>query len=206
MAWWKNNSGTLFNRLRFAIGWRAALTARKVRGGLPGVGWRHLLFSLLPGDWQRPRPVQAFSRLISVAKDIEVFGTPWGHFSVPTPGEGVLNSLLDEIFVGREYENSKVALAEGDIVVDCGAHVGVFARFALARAAARVVCVEMEELNFSCLQQNLGCEGGRVLALQAALWSRRVRLNFIEGANPTPIGLTKRKLLPCNTRRKPWTI
>lgn len=61
----------------------------------------------------------------------------------------------------------------GDIVLDCGAHAGVFARQALALGAARVVAIEPEPLLAECLRRNFRAEieVGKVEVAPLAVWS-----------------------------------
>ncbi len=59
-----------------------------------------------------------------------------------------------------------------DVVVDVGAHVGVFALAALERACGRVYCVEADEENYGIAARNLKTyiEDGRVSLARAAVW------------------------------------
>lgn len=59
-----------------------------------------------------------------------------------------------------------------DIVLDCGANIGLFARFALSRGARLVVAVEPAPENLLCLRRNLEKEiaEGRVVVCEQGVW------------------------------------
>jgi FkbM family methyltransferase len=71
-------------------------------------------------------------------------------------------------------------VAEGDTVIDCGAHVGVFTADALARGARRVVAIEPDAANLECLRRNFKdeIEAGRVVLVPKAVWSEPTTLRF----------------------------
>jgi FkbM family methyltransferase len=62
----------------------------------------------------------------------------------------------------------------GDVVIDCGANVGVFTRQALAQGARLVVAVEPAPINVECLRRNFASEiaSGRVALCEKGAWDR----------------------------------
>jgi len=62
----------------------------------------------------------------------------------------------------------------GDVVLDCGANVGVFTRHALDRGARQVVAIEPAPENLECLRRNFGAEiaAGRVIVYPKGVWDR----------------------------------
>jgi FkbM family methyltransferase len=98
---------------------------------------------------------------------------------MPGPEQQVLDWLLYDIFVVREYENASVRVAPGDVVMDCGAHVGTFTRFAAGCGASRVVCVEMDSRNASCLRKNVARMAFPAEVVETALWSKDSTLQFL---------------------------
>jgi FkbM family methyltransferase len=60
-----------------------------------------------------------------------------------------------------------------DIVIDVGAHVGVFTAAALRHGAAKVLMVEPDPLNIECLRRNFASEiaSGRVILVPEGAWS-----------------------------------
>ncbi len=65
------------------------------------------------------------------------------------------------------------AVKPGDIVIDCGAHVGVFAAKALSLGAAKVFAIEPQPRNLECLRRNFPAElaDGRLVLVPKAVWS-----------------------------------
>ena len=53
-----------------------------------------------------------------------------------------MSDLESEIFDFNEYNYGEVNIEEGDVVVDLGANIGIFALYALHRKAKKVYCVE----------------------------------------------------------------
>ncbi|MDP3001364.1 MAG: FkbM family methyltransferase [Bryobacterales bacterium] len=66
----------------------------------------------------------------------------------------------------------------GDVVIDCGAHVGVFVHTALKRGARTVVAVEPEPVNVECLRRNFAreIEAGQVIVVPKGVWSAETNL------------------------------
>jgi FkbM family methyltransferase len=64
-------------------------------------------------------------------------------------------------------------LKANDIVLDVGAHVGVFTAAALRHGAAKVMMVEPDPLNIECLRRNFAAElaSGRVILVPEGAWS-----------------------------------
>jgi FkbM family methyltransferase len=62
----------------------------------------------------------------------------------------------------------------GDVVLDCGANVGVFTHEALADGARLVVAIEPEPQNVECLRRNFAGEiaKGRVIVIPKGVWDR----------------------------------
>lgn len=76
---------------------------------------------------------------------------------------------------------------KGDVVMDCGAHVGVFTWQALEAGASKVVAVEPDPANLESLRRNFRQEiaAGRVVLAGVGVWSKpgSMTLNLGEGGN-----------------------
>ncbi len=75
----------------------------------------------------------------------------------------------------------------GDVVIDCGANVGVFVAKALSLGAAKVVAVEPQPRNLECLRRNFRSElaEGRPVLVPQAVWSREGTMNLhFNAGNP----------------------
>ena len=84
--------------------------------------------------------------------------------------EGYLNGEFDannyqwyEMFhhysfddIGCDYERYGCYIKEGDVVLDLGANIGIFAHRAETRGASKVICFEPVTPTFNCLIKNKG--------------------------------------------------
>jgi FkbM family methyltransferase len=88
--------------------------------------------------------------------------------------------LAEQAWKGRA--NPRNTVRSGDIVLDCGAHVGVFTHTALRREAARVVAIEPDPLNLECLRRNFAQEiaSGKVVVFPKGVWSSSTLLVLSE--------------------------
>ena len=73
--------------------------------------------------------------------------------------ESSLNFMFKEIFEYEIYNNiPEMKIEKNDVVVDIGAHIGIFSRYAAVHGASRVIAMEMEPRLFSCLKNNIRSE------------------------------------------------
>lgn len=82
----------------------------------------------------------------------------------------------------------------GDIVIDCGAHVGVFTAKAFSLGAAKVIAVEPQPRHLECLRRNFPSElkDGRLVLVPKAVWSSEGTMNMNSNAfNPAASSLVK---------------
>jgi FkbM family methyltransferase len=103
----------------------------------------------------------------------ELWETADSRFWLP-PGSERMALWLVTTMDRRIYESGQCRVVPGDTVLDCGAHVGLFARQALSAGAALVVAVEPAPENLECLRRNLAAEirSGRVLVYPRGVWDR----------------------------------
>lgn len=67
-----------------------------------------------------------------------------------------LDFLFKEIFEYQIYNNiPEMKIKNGDVVLDIGAHIGIYSRYAAYQGASRVIAMEMNSRNFSCLRLNV---------------------------------------------------
>ncbi len=76
--------------------------------------------------------------------------------------------------------NPREQVQKGDVVIDCGAHVGVFTHYALEHGAAKVVAVEPHPQNVLSLRRNFAKEiaEGRVVVVPKGVWSSETTLKL----------------------------
>lgn len=65
-------------------------------------------------------------------------------------------SVFKEIFDYNVYtRHPNMTIKTGDVVLDIGAHIGIFSRFSAVCGSDRVIGFEMNPMFFSCLKQNV---------------------------------------------------
>ena len=143
----------------------------------------------LPEAWSIPvhvrlswvKTVQAM-RLTNSDKGLDQVDTPAGRFWIPKGDQGALAEEFDEENA-NEYGDGVRGVHAGDVVLDCGASVGVFTRKALASGASRVVAIEPAPWALECLRRNLAPEiaQGRVVVYPKGVWDRDDNLELSVG-------------------------
>ncbi len=78
------------------------------------------------------------------------------------------------------YEPAGHEVRPGDIVLDCGANIGVFTRKALSRGAAMVVAIEPAPQTLNALRRNFEAEirAGRVIVYPKGVWDRESEMDL----------------------------
>ena len=85
-------------------------------------------------------------------RQVSYRGAPFWIRDDALPAESIGYLFAEHAWLGETNE-TEVVQAD-DVVLDIGAHVGVFATQALERGAAIVVVVEPDPLNVACLRRN----------------------------------------------------
>jgi FkbM family methyltransferase len=103
----------------------------------------------------------------------EHWDTPAGQYWIPKGSRYVLPYNLAEQ-KRRIYGNDQQSARAGDIVLDCGANVGVTVRVWLAAGARQVVAIEPAPENIECLRRNFKEEitAGRVILYPKGVWDK----------------------------------
>jgi FkbM family methyltransferase len=149
--------------------------------------------------------VNSHSLLVNFAKASDAIGIaskviqtdPRGFDLVATPmgqywtvrGDRFLKFTLGEQKL-EIYDSGEVTVKPGDVVLDCGANVGVFTRTALDRGARLVVAVEPAPGTVECLRRNFEKEiaGGRVIVVPKGVWDHPDVLELAEGVDGNTTG------------------
>jgi len=96
--------------------------------------------------------------------------------SIQTAIKDVL--LLDEYGMAKDFKQEKF---RDSIIVDAGAHVGLFS-LKISPYARKVICIEPLEKNYRLLKENLYRNKiGNAEPLQKALWVKNTSIRFIQG-------------------------
>jgi FkbM family methyltransferase len=72
------------------------------------------------------------------------------------------------------YEINESHILPGDVVLDAGAHIGLFAQKALKHGASKIIAIEPVPLNLECLRRNLKEDiiSGQVLIYPKGVWDK----------------------------------
>lgn len=121
-------------------------------------------------------PAFAEAKLIQEDKKagLELWGTLLGRLWIPNPGIYVIKHLELEQVIQKVYDFPSARVTRGDIVLDCGAHIGGFTRVALHAGAQLVVAVEPEKANITAFRRNFSDElrKGKVILVEKGLWDK----------------------------------
>ena len=90
------------------------------------------------------------------------------------------------------YGEDRPDVLRGKVVLDCGAHLGVFTRQALAAGAAQVIAIEPGPPQVYCLRRTFAKENaaGRVRVEAKGVWDREGQLDLASGADTARSSLT----------------
>jgi FkbM family methyltransferase len=104
-----------------------------------------------------------------------------GSFWVPKGSESSLAIILAQQEV-NEYGDAQQGVRPGDVVLDCGAHIGIYTRKALRQGAKLVVAIEPAPANLECLRRNLKGEiaSGQVIIYPKGVWDKEEILPLFE--------------------------
>jgi FkbM family methyltransferase len=114
------------------------------------------------------------SRVVEHAPDgLRLWETPRGRFWTPARSEGYIPLQLAEE-ANNLYGTGEWSVHAGDIVLDCGANLGIFTHTALASGAALVVAIEPAPDNVESLRRTYAKEiaQGRVIVYAKGVWNK----------------------------------
>ena len=123
--------------------------------------------------------IQKGSKIDNTDKDAGLvrWQTPHGTFWAPV-GTSVPFLLSEQ--VNRFYGDGERRVRKGDVVLDCGANIGVFVWESLQAGASKVVAIEPSPRNVESLKRNYAkeIEEGRVIVYAKGVWHQDETLTF----------------------------
>ena len=113
------------------------------------------------------------------------FETPAGSYWMVSSSRNALEWDLAEQSRRIYGKDGNRGERRGDIVLDCGANVGVYTKTALASGAKLVVAIEPAPENVECLRRNLTQEiaAGKVIVYPKGVWDKDDTLVFHRDPN-----------------------
>ena len=122
---------------------------------------------------------KAASHVVLTDGDIQLWDTPRGRYWISKRDADLISFLLAEQ-ERRIYGSGRTGVRKGDVVLDCGAHVGVFSKEALREGAGKVIAIEPSPVNLECLRRNLAEEiaAGRAVVYPKGVWDNETALSF----------------------------
>ena len=121
----------------------------------------------------KDRILAASRKIESDEKGFELWETPKGRYWIPRGSHFVLPFNLAEQ-ERNIYVLGEVRAKAGDVVLDCGANVGVYTREALEAGARLVVAIEPAPENIEVLRRNYAAEikVGKVIVYPKGVWDK----------------------------------
>lgn len=135
------------------------------------VSWGELLRWTRTADWPSCHKLAGMLAKQNSADGTVLWKTPLGEFWGRSYDDAqVALETLDD-FVFKAYERGPVKVRRGDVVLDCGGHLGTFTRYALKRGADKSVIFEPDPLNANFIRKSFAddIKGNKVHLVEAAL-------------------------------------
>jgi FkbM family methyltransferase len=131
--------------------------------------------------------ILAASRVAATDGPFVLADTPAGKFWIPAPD---YDNLAAELAEQEEEVYGHGVLHPGDVVLDCGANVGVYTRVALAKGARIVVAIDLAPEPIQCLRRNFESEirEGRVIVYPKGVWDKEATLRLHASAKIASAG------------------
>lgn len=145
------------------LGGRNACTVKQTIAGLQWVERRTEVL----------RSLEARSRIVEEANGLVLWDTPKGPYWIPKRDNPyILNELSEQ--ENHLYGSGEWAVRAGDIVLDCGANIGVFTQTALLAGARLVVAIDLAPDNIEALGRTFSKEiaEGRVIVYPKGVWDK----------------------------------
>ena len=122
--------------------------------------WRRLLTRLTPDFFLRPIPLNGYQLLIN-------------------PSDWSQTVIFEEVFLRNGYDLNRLEFAP-EVILDCGAHIGMFSLLAKSRfPAARVIAFEPNPINIHYLRRQISANSLDLQLVEAAVSTKAGELGFV---------------------------
>jgi FkbM family methyltransferase len=112
--------------------------------------------------------IVAHSKILQSDEHYNLWHTPRGDWWIPKGSDtSVLGFLAQQQY--KIYGDGEWGVQKGDVVLDCGANIGVYTREALDEGASQVIAIEPGPENVECLRRNFKREIENKTVVIAAL-------------------------------------
>ena len=152
--------------------WRLQVIAWKTAGHISYASWFDVVRRLTPSASDNWR--SKVKEIMELKREEGRCGVLWrteiGDFWARATDRAGLAFTIHEQNHQGIYEHNIARIRPGDVVIDAGAHLGIFTRNALLAGAELVVAVEPDPVNFQCLAKTYSTEvnRGTVMLVEAA--------------------------------------
>ena len=162
--------------------WRSLAFLEKLVGGRPHLSWTQALTAIVPQQLRfhvglaLAQPADASGEAPCPVEFETLAAKFWGR----QDDRWLVDYCIREQWVERIYLHPDAHVQPGDIVLDDGAHLGTFTRFALLHGAEQVIAFEPEPTNVACFERTFAdeIEEGRVVLTTAAAWNETGVITF----------------------------
>jgi len=126
--------------------------------------------------------IQKAVKVVGSDANQRLLTTPLGSFWVGAKDLQTLSVMITEQQEGI-YEIDGHGVHAGDIVLDCGANIGVYTRHALALGAKQVIAIEPSPDTLEFLRRNLAPDiaSGKVVVYPKGVWNEPGELKLYHG-------------------------
>jgi FkbM family methyltransferase len=144
----------------------------------------------LEGGWQTVETLKHSDVFFTTSRILQRDPAGYVHWRTPGGDYWTPDKDFSLFYVMAElelepYGEERPDLLRGKTVLDCGAHLGVFTRQALAAGASLVLAIEPGPAQVECLRRTFAreIETGRVRVVPYGVWDRDGKLDLALGSN-----------------------
>jgi FkbM family methyltransferase len=131
------------------------------------------------------KKILAQSHIVRKEGAYKLWSTPAGEYWVPDTSDNILGILLAQQKRKIYGDAATGGVRKGDIVLDGGAHIGVYVKTALDAGAEKIVAIEPSPEALECLRRNFAKEiaSGKVIVYPKGIWDEEKHLVFYANGN-----------------------